>query len=239
MKDIIQEVIEAKKAKQTFKCKFCEREFRRENSLLVHICEPQRRLEQRNEVGVRIGYHAWLRFFELSQGSAKKKTYEDFIASQYYNAFIKFGRHIVDIRAINSDDLIDYVIKEKVKLDNWCKDSVYAKYLTQQIKRENPNEAMERSIATMIEWADEVKAPYKHYFFYCNANIICNKIEQGRISPWVLYNCDSGIAFLEGLNDDQVNVIFARIDPDFWNQKFVNYLADSEYCKKLLKEAGL
>ena len=29
------------------------------------------------------------------------------------------------------------------------------------------------------------------------------------------------------------------IDPDYWNRKFIDYMGDVEWCKHLLKEAGL
>lgn len=203
------------------------------------MCEPQRRLEQKNETGVRVGYNAWLRFNELTQGSVKTKSYEDFVYNQFYNGFVKFGRHVTNIRAINPTEFIDYVIGKKIKLDRWCEDRIYTEYLQEQLRRENPNDAMERSIATMLEWSDEVNDEYNHYFINGDPNTICMKIEQGRISPWILYNCDSGLKFLEILNEDQINVIFDRIDPEFWHTKFGNYMADTEYCKKLLKDAGL
>jgi hypothetical protein len=54
-----------------------------------------------------------------------------------------------------------------------------------------------------------------------------------------LYNCDSGIEFLEkDLNSEQMQMIFPIIDPDFWNKKFQDYLADQEYAKEILKKAG-
>ena len=45
-------------------CKYCGLAFTRESSLVVHQCEPKRRENQKGEKGVRIGYIAWLRFFE-------------------------------------------------------------------------------------------------------------------------------------------------------------------------------
>ena len=80
---------------QTYKCRYCEKEFRKESSLAVHLCEPKRRWQQEKEVGVQLGLKAYLRFYEITQGSAKLKSYEDFVKSPYYNAFVKWGRHMV------------------------------------------------------------------------------------------------------------------------------------------------
>ena len=92
---------------QKYECKYCGVKFSRESTLNVHQCEPKRRDLQRNDKGVRIGYIAWMRFFELTQGSAKLKTYEDFCKSLLYKDFVKFGRHCHNIDTINVNKFID------------------------------------------------------------------------------------------------------------------------------------
>ena len=73
----------------------------KEGSLAVHSCEPRRRRMEKDEAGVRLGFQAYIKFYELTQGSAKLKTFDDFADSPYYKAFVKFGRYCVDVRAIN------------------------------------------------------------------------------------------------------------------------------------------
>ena len=72
------------------KCQYCGKGFVKESTLTAHQCEPKRRAQQRTDIGVSLGYQAWIRFYELSQGSAKLKTYDDFCRSQFYGAFVKF-----------------------------------------------------------------------------------------------------------------------------------------------------
>lgn len=94
----------------------------------------------------------------------------------------------------------------------------------------------------MQEYADthpELKNGFTDYFRYGNNNRICHHICTGRISPWVVFNCDSGVAFLEGLDQGQVAMIMPWIDPDTWQKKFHDYAADAEWVKYVLKEAGL
>ena len=225
----------------TYKCKYCDKEFRKESTLAAHLCENKRRFQQEKEVGVQFGMQAYLRFFELTQGSAKLKTYEDFVRSSYYSAFVKFGRHMVAIRAVNPKMFIDYVIKNNKKLDHWCKEDLYVEYLHQYLKKEAVQDALERALTTMQEYADETNtlASFKDYFRYGNGNRICYHISTGRVSPWIVFNCDSGIEFLESLNEDQLGIIMPWIDPDHWQKKFVDYLADTEWCKDILNKAGL
>tara|TARA_B100002019_G_scaffold293271_1_gene319782 strand:+ start:1265 stop:1999 length:735 start_codon:yes stop_codon:yes gene_type:complete len=222
-----------------FVCKYCGKSYRKESTLAAHLCEPKRRAQQENEAGVKLGMTAYLRFYELSQGSAKFKTYADFCESPYYNAFVKFGRHMVNIRAINTTKFIDWVIKSNKKLDHWCKDAVYQEYLFDHIRREATQDALERSIKTMERWAEDKESVFNHYFNYVSSNLLVQHVTTGRISPWVIFNCDSGVQALDKLSTEQIEMIFPYIDPDFWKRKFVDFFADTEWVKAILKEAGL
>jgi hypothetical protein len=224
------------------KCRFCNKEFRRESTLTAHLCEQKRRYEQQNEIGVQWGLKAYLRFYEYTQGSAKLKTYEHFSSSPYYNAFVKFGRYCVDIRCINFISFTDWLLKNNKKLDFWCKDSLYDEWMLQYLKKEQPQDALERALKEMTNYAEanqSLKNGFTDYFRYGNSNRICHHIVTGRISPWVVFNCSTGVNFLDRLDETQVNIIIKYIDPDFWQKKFVDYMADSEWCKDILTKAGL
>jgi hypothetical protein len=224
----------------TYKCKYCTKEYRKESTLAAHMCESKRRVQQEKEVGVQLGMQAYLRFYELTQGSAKMKTYTDFANSSYYSAFVKFGRHMIAIRAVNPKMFIEWVIKENKKLDHWCKEIIYAEFLATYIKKESINDAVERALTEMQDYADETEGlQFKDYFRFGSTNRICSHITNGRISPWIVFNCDSGIKFLETLNEEQIAIIMPWIDPEYWQRKFTDYMADTEWVKMILKEASL
>ncbi len=229
------------KSKPSCKCKYCEREFRKESTLTAHLCEPKRRWQQETETGVQFGLRAYLQFYETTQGSAQLKSYTDFVASPYYNAFVRFGRYLVAIRCINSNSFISWLLKNNKKLDHWCKDKFYEEWLYEYIKKEAVQDALERSLRTMEEYAigDSGIATFSHYFKYGNHNRICHHITTARVSPWVVYNCNSGIEFLEQLHEEHLAIVLPYIDPDYWNRKFRDYVADVEWCKHILKAAGL
>jgi hypothetical protein len=236
---ILDAIINKEMVVKDYICKYCKKGFRKEGTLAAHTCEPKRRAQQEKENGVQLGMTAYLRFYELTQGSSKLKNYQHFCDSPYYNAFVKFGRHMVSIRAINTSGFIDYVIKENKKLDYWCKDQFYQEFLMQHLRKENPVDAMERSIKTMQKWAEEKDSSFNHYFLYGNSNTITHDITTGRISTWVLFNCSSGIGFLDKINAEQIELIYPYIETDYWKKRFVDYFADTEFVKHILSEAGL
>ena len=219
-------------------CRYCEKSFRKETSLAVHVCEPKRRFQEQNEVGVQIGLQAYLRFYELTQGSAKLKTFDDFARSPYYRAFVKFGRYCVAIRAVNVPRFIEWVIRQNKKIDHWCRDSIYTEYLTEYLRVENVADALARAMESSIDWSESTGNPDRDYLRFGNDNILCYAVTTGRLSPWVLYNCRSGQEFLGRINAEQIAMIWPMIDADFWQKKFSDYAADTEYARDLLEKAG-
>lgn len=226
---------------QSFKCRYCEKEFRKESTLSVHLCEQKRRWQQENETGVQFGLRAYLQFYETTQGSARFKSYADFVTSPYYGAFVKYGQYLVNIRAINSTSFTTWLLKNNKKLDHWTKDSFYEEWLHDYIRKENVQDALERALKEMENYADGNSglATFSHYFKYGNTNRICHHITTGRVSPWVVYCCDSGIEWLGNLSEEHLGMVMSWVDPDFWNRKFKDYAADVEWCKHILKQAGL
>jgi hypothetical protein len=224
----------------THKCQYCEKEFRKESTLFAHMCEQKRRMQQEKETGVQLGFMAYLRFYDITQGSSKFKTYAEFSSSSLYNAFVKYGRYLVSIKAINVNSFTEWLIKNNKKIDVWCKDSVYEEWLREYLKKESPTSALERGLKEMEDYArDSDIDHFSHYFKYGNNSRICHHITTGRVSPWVIYNCDSGVEWLGTLSEDLVVLVISWIDPDFWDRKFKNYTSDTEWCKHILKEAGL
>jgi len=228
------------KSKPSYKCKYCDKAYSKESTLAAHLCEQKRRWQQEKETGVQFGLRAYLQFYETTQGSAKLKSYEDFVNSSYYRAFVRYGRHLVAIRAINGPSFTAWLLNNNKKIDHWCKDSFYEEWLLDYLKREAPQDALERGLREMEDYAGNNDiANFSHYFMYGNANRICHHITTGRISPWILYNCDTGIDFLSTLGEEHLAMVLAWIDPDYWSRKFKDYVADVEWCKHVLKEAGL
>jgi len=229
-------------SKTSYKCRYCNKNFRKESTLSAHLCEPKRRYQQQNETGVQLGFRSYLRFFEVTQGSAKLKTYDDFATSPYYNAFVKFGRYLVNIRAVNSTNFTDWLLKNNYKLDNWCRDSYYEQWLMDYLRREHYQDALERALKEMQDYADtnpELENCFNNYFRLGNANRISYHIVSGRISPWVIYNCNSGIQWLDLANEEQLKLILPWIDPDYWQRRFKDYMSDQLYVKEILAQAGL
>lgn len=224
--------------KSEFSCDFCSRAFIRETTLSKHLCEYKRRWLDKDKAGNRIGFQSWLQFYARNTASTKKRTYLDFTKSAYYIAFVKFGNYCINAHVINVSRYMDYLLKNDIKLDTWAQDTTYTKFLIQYLKEEDPLDAVARSIETTVDLAQQEKILTKDCLRYGNKNRICYAITNGKISPWMLYQSESGVRFIESLDVTQQKMIIDYINPEQWAIKFVRDRDILSQVKELLQAAG-
>ena len=216
-------------------CEHCRRTFIRSCTLLKHICEPKRRWLDRDQPANRIAFAAWQQFYTQYHPSKKKLDIAEFIASAYYTAFVKFGIYCRDVKVLNPMGYCNYLLKEKVPIDNWAADTSYTAYLVSYLRTEDCLDAVQRSLENMLDVAQAERIQLGDVFNYVSANKLCQYIASGRISPWLMYHSKTGAAFLSKLNSDQTSVIFEYIHPERWQIKFLKNPEDVAKVQDLIR----
>ena len=224
---------------QKFECKFCGTKFHKEATISVHMCVKKRRHQEIDTAPSRLGFRVFQRFYQISVKSKKLKTVEEFIDSQYYIDFVKFGNHIYTLKPINSEQFIDFVIRNGVKLKDWTKDFVYETYVEDLIKKEPPEAAVDRTITEILAWTQENNLQFSNFFVEVTANEAAFMIRSGKISPWVLYLAPTGESLMSKFNEEHGKIIENIIEPGFWMRKFKKLPDDVDYIRNLLESAGL
>ena len=223
----------------SYKCEYCQKCFAKEKTLAVHVCEQKRRHLSRNDKHVQAGLLTYQRFYDITQKGKSQKSFDDFASSSYYTAFVKFGSFLVNTAPVYPERFVDFVVKSGVKLDHWCRDNLYEQYIYELIRVEPAEPAIQRTIQTMMDWADKNSAQWEHYFQYVNLNRATHDIKEGLISPWVLLNSKSGKDMLQRMNDEQLEIVGPFVDPQFWIKRFNTLPADLELVKDLIREAKI
>ena len=222
----------------TYDCAFCGKIFQRETSLAVHMCEIKRRNRERSERGVELGLQAFLKFYETLQGSSRLKTWNDFVASSYYKAFVKWGRYCVNTRVIQPEQFLTWLIRTNQKIDRWACDTVYTEYLVRYLPQESAQDALRRAESWSLAWSEQTGSPARDCLRYGNPNAMCHAVTTGRLSAWALYNCESGRIFLAELESMHMQIIWPYIDSDIWGRRFADYPADQAWAEGQLTEWG-
>jgi hypothetical protein len=222
-----------------YACQFCKSTFMQERTLAVHMCEQKRRYLAKDEKHVFIGYQTYNKFYRITQQLGVDKTYDDFAHSPYYNAMVKFGSFVNNTKPLYPDKFIDYVVRSGVKLDHWCRDELYEKYVINLIHTESVETALERSVAHMQSWATDNNAAWNHYFKYVSTNRAVFDVKDGKVSPWLILNSASGKAMIKKFTDDQLSAVTAIMDIPFWLNKFKRLPADTELVRQVVKESNI
>lgn len=220
-------------------CKWCGKGFVSERTLSVHMCVKKRRWADREMSHIRLAHRAFQMFYEINTTAKTSKSMEDFILSQYYEAFVKFGRACQVNEWLEPEKYTQYLIKSGIKLKQWTSDKEYDKYLKQYVKREPGLRALERTIIYLADWAKDTENDWQNYFGEVSPSRAVHDIRSAKISPWVLYLSETGDKILERLNSEQVEMIEDIIDPPFWMKLFNSNKEEVNQIKQACKEAKI
>lgn len=221
------------------KCKWCEKSFRSERTLSAHMCPRKRRWADKDMTHVRLGYRVFQMFYELNTSASKAKSIEDFIRSQYYEGFTKFGRSCIRNEYLEPEKFAEWLIKNAKKLADWHKDKLYDEFLLQYVKKEPGLRALERSIIYLSEWADDNDAEWTEYFKLVSAPRAVHDIRACKISPWLLYLSNTGDQLLTRFSNEQVKMIEHVIDAQFWLKVFAKNPDEVQAIKDTCEQAGI
>ena len=116
---------------------------------------------------------------------------------------------------------------------------VYEEYVKDLIRNESPEQALERGIVLMREWAQQHDLQWYDFFREVNANQMTRWVTTGRISPWVLYNASSAESALKRCSPEQIGMIAGIAPAPQWSLKFNRDKESTTFVKDTLKKAGL
>ena len=220
-------------------CKWCDKSFRTERTLAAHMCPRKRRWADRDMTHVRLAYRTFQMFYEMNTNSSKPKTMEDFIRSQYYEGFTKFGRSCIRNEYMDPEKFAEWLIREGKKLQDWNKDKMYNDYLLEFVKKEPGMRALERTIKYFATWAEENDTDFNEYFRTVSTPRAVHDIRSAKVSPWVLHLSESGVELLGRMSNEQVEMIKPLIDTHFWVRVFTKSKEETDEVEAMCIQAGL
>tara|TARA_Y100000389_G_C17365746_1_gene466208 strand:- start:201 stop:869 length:669 start_codon:yes stop_codon:yes gene_type:complete len=220
-------------------CKWCKKSFKSETTLAVHMCVKKRRFADKDMSHIRLAHRAFQIFYEINTSAKAPKTMEDFIVSQYYEAFVKYGRACTVNEWLDPVKYTEHLIKTGVKLKQWASDKEYDKYLKTYVRKEPGLKALERTVIYLAGWGEENEEPWQDYFIKVSPSRAVYDLRSAKVSPWILYLSESGDKLLERFNSEQVKMIQDVIDPPFWMKLFTANKEEANEIKQACKEAKI
>lgn len=225
----------------SFKCDYCNKTFKRESTLAVHMCPKKKRYMQEKDKDVQLGFRAFQLFYKIGSNAKKPKTYDDFANSNFYSAFVKFGKYCIDIKVDDVTNFTTWLLNNQVKIDHWTKDKNFNAWIKERLKTESVDRAVERTILSMQNWAEEKETDWNVYFENVAPSLAVFHICSGKISPWVLYASDDAQALLNKLDNNQIQLIVDYVDPQYWQLRLrrKQESQDLKWVTSILEQANI
>lgn len=225
--------------KETFKCSFCDKEYKRVTTLATHKCKVRDRLDTKGTTAFRFAFLAFNYFYDWSFPRSRPKSEIDFVKSSYFDEFHRYGEYMASVKINDLKKYTHFLLSKNIPLKFWTDEKIYTMYLYNTIKTEPPETAVERTINTMERWAKDSNRNICDYFNTVDPQIVFTQIKRGNLSPWVLYNTSSGKRFVKRLNPVHLEMLYDIIDPDYWVRTFDTKKVEVNAISSVLKAAGL
>ena len=78
-----------------------------------------------------------------------------------------------------------------------------------------------------------------HYFDHVSLNRAVWNIKDGKVSPWLILNSNSGKNMMSKFNEEQLGIVYHVLDPEHWAMRFKRQQDDVQLVKDVCKESNL
>jgi len=224
----------------TYKCKYCNKEFARETTLMSHMCERKRRVLAKDDKQNRIAYQSWLLYRRLSMANVKNdKPYEDFVDNSLFTGFMKLAKYMIDMNFEKPEEFVKFIVMNSVKMHDWTKIFVHQEFVKDKLKTETVDRAIERSLLNMKEWAERTGNNWQDYFVQVNTVEAVQDIKMGRLSPWCTFATDQGSRFIDRLEPGQVQELIDFLNPQAWKARIKRQQEDADWVQEVFNKAEI
>ncbi len=210
------------------KCEYCGRLFKLESRAVTHMCEKKRRWMQKDFPESLSGFSAYDLFYRLGM-NGKPREFKDFIDSQYYSSFVKFGSYCINTKVIDKEAYTRWLIRRQAKLKDWPTDRMYGLFIQEYLKKETVERALER----FVEAASKTSY-FDTFWETANGYLIADWVESGKISPWILVCSNKAQTAIHIMNKEQLDRIAKCIDADYWARKIKQNPIDADWVSRII-----
>lgn len=229
--------------KEEYKCHFCNKKYKREDTILTHKCIKRDRYNDRESRLMREALRIYILFMKLNHLPMKKdvEPLMHFIQSMYFNDFYDFANYVLNNDILEKERFLSYIMTSGISIQRWTTHAVLEDWVLHVLKTEHPERGVERSIMAIIEWSELTSSNWNTFFDNVSAQRAIAWIESGKISPWLLWTVPPEVLrkLTDRLSDSELDYIVKFIDPTYYQIKSLNpYQVAVQKLKNTLQDAG-
>ncbi|UYL05008.1 hypothetical protein DIDNDMLP_00017 [Klebsiella phage KP13-7] len=229
--------------KEEYVCYFCDKKFKRENTILTHKCVKRDRYNNRESRLMREALRIYLLFMKINHLPLKKdvEPLMYFIKSLYFNDFYDFANYILNNDILEKERFLNHIMTSGMSVQKWTTHAVLEEWVLHVLKYEHPERGVERSIMAIVEWSELTSNEWTTFFDNVSPARFIAWVESGKISPWLLWTVPPEVLrkITDRLSDSELEYIVKYIDPTYYQIKSINpYQVSVQKLKTILQDSG-
>lgn len=233
-----------KSSSPIYTCKFCDREFKREETVTTHKCTKRDRYDDKESRPMREAFRLYMQFMEINRFPFKKgvEPFMAFIKSKYFSDFYDFATYYLNnLDILEIDKFTEHLMQSNKPIMEWSTYKAKDEWILNTIREEDPSDAVARSIAALDEWGSNLNVEWNTFFENVSSARAIAWIESGKISPWLIWLSpkDSTNKFFGHLSNSEIEYILKYIDPSYFEIKIIRHKKECDAIKEMLRMAGL
>lgn len=194
-----------------------------------HRCKQKERLDAIDTPQFRAAYQCF-DFWHKARGYHTPGKAE-FVASKYFKPMMNFVDFSRKMEIPERRGYIQFAARMRLLPNFWCRDDIYAKFMSDFDKLYPPHKQFDLSIKTLARWANMFECEMHEVWKELRFNEILKSIEARKLSPWLVLNSQSFRAYLSTLTPRERIIFDTFIKKDTWVQTFK---ADPETTKSII-----
>ena len=201
-------------------CSYCKKSYNNITWYEKHLlsCKIKKRYTRRNTpqtVYAMFLYSEWWETYYLK----KNLTFNEFIKLKEYNLFMDLAKFFIDTDIKDGSDYLIWVTTKKIPSKHWISKDTYKSFSDEFIDRESSEDAFDRFITHIEEWAKNREENWYQYLDLATNTRIVNDIEKNKISPWIFLSISQAKFRIRALPDEYFDIISDSINLDYWDRK--------------------
>lgn len=224
-------------------CRFCDKKYKREETVMTHKCEKRDRYNERESRPMREAYRLYMMFMETHKLSIKKSEEPiiHFLKSKYFKDFYEFGQYLLNNDILEKEQFTKMIITSGKPVYEWCTHKTLYEWVKKCLLEEHPRRGVERSIPALTEWADLTGNEWNTFFENVSSERVIGWVESGKISPWLIWIAppESTNKMFGRMSDSELEYIMKYLEPTHFQIKQITYQKDCDEIRSILRDAGI
>lgn len=196
---------EADEAKVSWDCTFCNRSWATELGFMKHKCKEREKLDKLQSIQGQAAYSyysEWMRTRKMSVPSAER-----FLASRYYNHFIRFAEHVERTAIPNVEQFIKRMVEFNYDPVMWTNRAVYASYLEWFDRAYPPEKQFIESLEQLQSLARDEEVPLPEIYTALGTERLIKLVRRRKVSPWFLVTSKKFISWASALPEFEKQMV--------------------------------